>query len=70
MSGMTVNRAVSSLRRTQAIFSKDDSAAVSSGVCVRLRLLIADGVHSRTYDLLAKVRIFFNSVRNRILQSN
>lgn len=30
MSGITVKRAVSSLRRTQAIFSKDESAAVSS----------------------------------------
>lgn len=30
MSGMTVNLAVSSLRRTQAIFSRDERAAVSS----------------------------------------
>jgi hypothetical protein len=31
ISGMTVNLAVSSLRRTHAIFSRDERAAVSSG---------------------------------------
>lgn len=33
MSGMTVKRAVSSLRRNQAIFSREERAAVSSGPC-------------------------------------
>lgn len=76
MSGMTVKRAVSSLRRTHAIFSSDESAAVSSWASVSHCGEGADGSSEGTCpewrhwvhrDLLANVRIFFSSVRNRIL---
>ena len=44
MSGMTVNRAVSSLKRNQAIFSREPSAAVSSVIRI-----------SKTYPRKARV---------------
>lgn len=65
MSGMTVKRAVSSLRRNQAIFSREESAAVSSGLC--LAQCIRHSKTSQRQVILAKVRMFLSSVRNRIL---
>lgn len=76
MSGMTVKRAVSSLRRTHAIFSSEESAAVSSWASVshcgegagdNLEGTCRAWRHWVHRDLLANVRMFFSSVRNRIV---
>lgn len=77
ISGITVKRAVSSLNRTQAIFSNDERAAVSSTIAVVETGLagywscIYHGCSTgvlRDIDSLANVRIFLSSVRNRIVE--
>lgn len=65
MSGITVKRAVSSSSRTQAIFSSELRAAVNSRWDD-----VSGGFHNANgrVSVLEKVRIFFNSVLNRMLE--
>lgn len=66
---MTVKRAVSSLKRTQAIFSRDESAAVSSGHWLAVGEFRGAYGSMEIWSLLENVRIFLSSVRKRIVSA-